>query len=493
MAVLGITVTATTSTAAASTGVWTTTFRDDFSGTGLPNSADWLIDLGTSYPGGPAQFGTGEIETLTNSRSNVDVRNGNLYITPQRDTAGNWTSARIETTRANFKPAAGGTMQATGRIQMPDVTGAQAAGYWPAFWMLGSPYRADRWSWPGIGELDIMENVQGVNKSWGTLHCGVWGGPCTEPEGISNNGVACPGATCQSAFHLYTFQWDRSAAIDQMRWYIDGQLTHRVDESRVPAATWDQMITHAGFFMILNVAVGGVFPAKLGGGPTPATLPGVPMVVDYVQVQYQAGSGGGTSTVPTTPTTPTTPPTTATSTSANGTGPTALAVTSTTASTITLTWKGIAGSTYEVLRSGVRIATVTGLTFTDVGLNKNTPYLYSVRGAGVTTAQITATIPDSAVPTTTAPPTASTSASTTATAAGGSPSGLHSTGATANSISLGWTGPRAASYDVLRSGVRIATVTGTSYTDVGLNRQTPYLYSIRGSGGTTPTLLVTIP
>jgi len=45
-----------------------------------------------------------------------------------------------------------------------------------------------------------------------------------------------------------------------------------------------------------------------------------------------------------------------------------------------------------VLRSGVQIATVTGLTFTDQGLFTNTPYLYSVRGNGVTTPQITATI-----------------------------------------------------------------------------------------------------
>jgi hypothetical protein len=45
-----------------------------------------------------------------------------------------------------------------------------------------------------------------------------------------------------------------------------------------------------------------------------------------------------------------------------------------------------------VLRSGIKIATVTGLTFTDIGLLPNTPYLYSVRGNGVTTPVLTATI-----------------------------------------------------------------------------------------------------
>ena len=55
---------------------------------------------------------------------------------------------------------------------MPNVTGDAALGYWEAFWMLGSPYRADRWSWPGIGEFDIMEKVQGLNWFFGVLHCG---------------------------------------------------------------------------------------------------------------------------------------------------------------------------------------------------------------------------------------------------------------------------------------------------------------------------------
>ncbi len=306
LTVLGASIMSSPNSAAA-TGDWTTTFQDDFSGSGLPDPANWLIDLGTSYPGGPAQFGTGEIETLTNNSANVDVRGGDLYITPQRDSTGNWTSARIETNRADFKPATGGTMQVTARVQMPNVTGAAAAGYWPAFWMLGSPYRADRWSWPGIGEFDIMENVQGINKNWATLHCGVWGGPCNEPDGISNNGVTCPGATCQSAFHLYTFQWDRSGPTDELRWYTDGQLTHTVDQGQVPADTWTQMTTHAGYFMILNVSVGGAFPDKLGGGPTAATTPGVPMVVDYVQVQYKGGSGGSTPPPTTTPIAPTTP------------------------------------------------------------------------------------------------------------------------------------------------------------------------------------------
>ena len=37
---------------------------------------------------------------------------------------------------------------------------------------------------------------------------------------------------------------------------------------------WATLSNHAGYRLILNVAIGGQFPAALGGGPTPATRPG---------------------------------------------------------------------------------------------------------------------------------------------------------------------------------------------------------------------------
>ena len=52
------------------------------------------------------------------------------------------------------------------------------------------------------------------------------------------------------------------------------------------------MTTHAGYFLLLNVAMGGAFPNGVAGSATPtaATVPGRPMVVDYVAV-YDAGGG----------------------------------------------------------------------------------------------------------------------------------------------------------------------------------------------------------
>lgn len=276
---------------------WTQLFLDDFNGsagTGASTS-NWQYDTGTSYPGGAANWGTGEIETMTNSTNNVSLDgNGNLRITPLRDSAGNWTSGRIETNRTDFQPPAGGKLRVEARIQMPNVTGDAAAGYWPAFWMLGAPYRGNYQNWPSVGELDIMENVQGINKTWATMHCGTNpGGQCNETTGLGNS-TACPNTTCQSGFHTYTMEWDRSVSPEAIRFYVDGVNYQTVTANQMDATTWANATNH-GFFVILNVAMGGAFPAAFGGGPTSATESGHPMLVDYVQV---LSSGGSTTTPP---------------------------------------------------------------------------------------------------------------------------------------------------------------------------------------------------
>jgi len=500
--------TATPSPVAAATPSWVTTFRDDFVGSGLPNSADWQLVLGTSYPGGPANFGTGEIQTMTSNPKNVDVRNGNLYITPQRDAAGAWTSARVESVRADFKPPVNGVMHVESRLQMPNVTGKEARGYWPAFWMLGSPVRADRWSWPSIGEVDIMENVQGLNWTYNVLHCGEWGkAPCNEPEGISNgvnnSGAPCQVTTCQAGFHTYGFEWDTSGAVDQLRWYLDGVPTLSIAETDVTPQIWTQISEHAGYFIILNVAMGGAFPDKLNpgaGGPLASTKPGVPLVVDYVEVKYAGGGTQPTVTPTPTPTpTPTSPPTptatpaptvTPTATAPTTGAPANLRVAGTTASTITLGWDGPDTANYDVLRSGVRIAQVTGRTFTDSGLLPNTPYLYSVRSGGVTTPVVTATV--ASQPGTTATPTTSSSPVPT-TQPVGAPANVRLAATTPSTATIAWDGPVGAEYQVLRSGIQIATSTSKTFTDIGLLRGTPYQYSVRSGGVTTPVLTVVIP
>ena len=286
---------------------WNLVWSDDFNGTAgtAPSASNWLYDLGTSYAGGAANWGTGEVETMTNSTANVYLDgSGNLAIKPIRDAAGNWTSGRIETQRTDFAAPAGGKVRIEGRLQQPNVSGTAAAGYWPAFWTLGAAARpVGATNWPSIGEWDIMEDVNGLSSVFGTLHCGTAsGGPCNETTGLGSGQHTCSG--CQTAYHTYAVELDRSVSPEQMRWYLDGTNYFTVNANQVDATTWANATNH-GMFVILNVAMGGGFPAAFGAAlPTSATQSGVPMLVDYVAV-YTSGTTTSPTTTPPTSTAPT--------------------------------------------------------------------------------------------------------------------------------------------------------------------------------------------
>ncbi len=264
---------------------WTPVWSDDFNGaagTGV-DPANWLYDTGTGW-------GTGEVEIMSNSTTNVQQDgNGYLAITAIRNANGNWTSGRIETQRSDFAAPVSGELQVSATIQQPNVSGAAAAGYWPAFWMLGAQYRVDH-NWPSDGEIDTMEDINGLSSVFGTLHCGVDpGGPCNETTGIGSGQRACPG--CQTGFHTYSVIVDRSVSPEQIRWYLDGNNYFTISANQVDPTTWANAVDH-GFFIILDLAMGGSFPNAFGGGPTSATQSGVSMIVDNVQVSTMSGSGG---------------------------------------------------------------------------------------------------------------------------------------------------------------------------------------------------------
>lgn len=124
---------------------FTLTWGDDFIGSAnsLPSTSNWIIDTGTSYPGGPSNWGTGEIQTYTSSTNNLKLNgNGALQITAIKSSSGAWTSARIETQRNDFIARAGGKMRIQASLNLPNV-GSNGIGYWPAFWTLGSAYRGN--------------------------------------------------------------------------------------------------------------------------------------------------------------------------------------------------------------------------------------------------------------------------------------------------------------------------------------------------------------
>jgi beta-glucanase (GH16 family) len=270
---------------------FTLTWSDDFNGaagSGI-DTANWKYDTG---PG--SSFGTGEIETMTSSTANV-FRDGAGHLVLRAlhtgsDPRAGWTSGRVETQAATFGAPPGGVVRMESRLQQPNVTTANGAGYWPAFWMLGAPLRTGT-PWPTSGEIDIMEDINGRSSVFSTLHCGTFpGGVCNEGTGIGSGERACGG--CQTDYHTYAVEIDRSVSPEQIRWYLDGANFFTLNATVVDATTWANAVDHP-FFIIYDLAIGGGFPDAFGGGPFASTISGGQMNIDYVAVYNKAPGGGG--------------------------------------------------------------------------------------------------------------------------------------------------------------------------------------------------------
>lgn len=232
------------------------------------------------------------METTSSSRNNIRLDgHGDLDIVvlghgAAGSTGSAWTSARIRT-KSLFGAPAGGEMMVTASIKQPDP--AHPLGYWPGFWMLGTG------QWPETGEIDIMEDINGLSQVSGTLHCGNLTqpnsdgtyGPCHEKNGLGSGLKKCTG--CQSGFNTYTVIVDRRKADNQqIRWYLDGREFFSVSESKVGTAAWTAAVDH-GFQLLLDVGVGGAFPNEQCKCTTPTnqTSSQGMMVVRYVDVYVE--------------------------------------------------------------------------------------------------------------------------------------------------------------------------------------------------------------
>ena len=209
---------------------WSTVFSDDFNGgSGSGIDSQWFYNTG---PG--SNFGTGEIETMTNSTTNVHLDgNGNVDLTAIGG-GSSWTSGRVETNATVGAPA-GGELEVTASIEQP----SGGLGYWPAFWMLGQG------QWPEHGEIDIMEDVNSLSELSGTVHCGIDpGGPCNEGNGIGSGLRGCSG--CQSGYHTYTMILNRTnTSAESITFYLDGSAYFTVTEGQVGTSTWQEAFDQA--------------------------------------------------------------------------------------------------------------------------------------------------------------------------------------------------------------------------------------------------------
>ncbi len=263
---------------------WNTVFSDNFAGAAgsAPSSANWFYDIGSGY-------GTGEIENTTNSTNNVYLDGNGDMVLKAIDTNGTWTSGRIESTRDDFEAPAGGQLEMTASIEQPNP--ANGLGYWPAFWALGSPMRVGQ-GWPTSGELDMMEDVNGLNEASQTLH------DASNSPGHAL--IPCPGAgsTCQTGYHTYSVLINRAnTSAEYLEYIMDGTVEDTITEASVGTTAWQEAIDH-GFFIIFDLAMGGNYPDGIYGSTTPtsATSSGASMSVNYVAVYEQGGNSTPTGT-----------------------------------------------------------------------------------------------------------------------------------------------------------------------------------------------------
>ncbi|MBT2231569.1 discoidin domain-containing protein [Nonomuraea sp. NEAU-A123] len=272
-------------------GDWSEVWREDFTGPAgaSPATANWIKRTGTSYPGGAANWGTGEVETMSDSTANLSLDgDGHLTIKALRDGAGNWTSGRIETQRTDFEARPGEMVRLSARLKLPDV--ANGLGYWPGFRATGAAYRGNYTNWPGVGETDIMAGVNGADEFSSTLHCG------TAPEGVCNeyngrtSGLATCGG-CASGYHEFSQVIDRTKTDEEIRFSLDGKQTWVVRQSQVGVAAW-QAAVHHGFYLRLDLAIGGSLPNAIAGFTTPTaeTASGGVLSADWVSVSRQSGA-----------------------------------------------------------------------------------------------------------------------------------------------------------------------------------------------------------
>jgi beta-glucanase (GH16 family) len=166
------------------------------------------------------------------------------------------------TTREHFNFTYG---RIEARIKIPS-----GQGMWAAFWLLGKEL-----SWPDSGEIDVMENVGWEPK---TIHGVVHG-----PGYLGSAGVGGTSTLLDKNFaddyHTFMVQWDNS----RISFFADGKNYYTADRAVVERrGPW--AFDHP-FFIILNVAVGGVW----SGNPDGSTVFPQRMSVDYVRVYRHTG------------------------------------------------------------------------------------------------------------------------------------------------------------------------------------------------------------
>lgn len=239
-------------------------WSDEFDGAAgaSPDTSKWIRNTGGNG------WGNDELQYYTDSGSNAALDGaGNLIISAREENPADYschygpcqyTSARLLT--ADTFTQTYGRFEA--RMKLP-----AGQGLWSAFWLLGDTTSDDG---TACGEIDIMENIGSESATiYGSLHGPGYSGD----EGLVTGYTLPDGQNLTDDFHTYAVEWGPA----DISWYVDDVEYAHITPDDVENHEW---VFNHPFFLILNVAVGGVWP----GEPDDSTTFPKAMIVDYVRV-----------------------------------------------------------------------------------------------------------------------------------------------------------------------------------------------------------------
>ena len=249
---------------------WVETWRDDFDGLAesAPDPQRWNVEIRPSGQNDEQDYDT---DDRKNSFLDGD---GNLVIQALQEqyvdaegvqSAQPYTSARLNT-QGKLEQTYG---KFEARIKLPQA----GKGVWPAFWLLGD--NVGDAGWPECGEVDILEMRGSTpNSIVSSLH-----GPGYARGDALHEHFDLSSGAFGDDFHVFTFEWTAEAT----RFLVDDKPFFVKTAAAVGDAGHTWVYDHP-FFIILNLAIGGVFDGK----PNAATVFPQQMLVDYVSVSEAA-------------------------------------------------------------------------------------------------------------------------------------------------------------------------------------------------------------
>ena len=231
----------------------TLVWSDEFNGNAV-NTANWTFETGGN--------GWGNQELQFYLPGNTTVSNGILTITAKKEfyRGRQYTSSRLVTQgKQSFQY---GCFEM--RADLPE-----GQGIWPAFWTLGENFATD--GWPFSGEIDIMEMIGGGemrdDTSYGVLH---WARADGSHMWYGESHTIDPG-NLGDGYHVFKMVWDAQG----IYWFVDGQQFNYVN---ITGPDFTEF--HAPHFLLINLAVGGIWP----GYPDANTVFPQEYKIDYIRV-----------------------------------------------------------------------------------------------------------------------------------------------------------------------------------------------------------------